>query len=164
MSNLSSLFYPKDSEAFPSQGKFTIILTYILALIGIGFGGFLLIITRGSSYISDAEVDDLPDFDPLFKLVGTLFLVLAIFSLGVNFLFIHKKKAGWFLLTGIYLGGTALTAYVLSLGIKTLIEYRMFTLPVPLLLLLVVGIGGMYTLLHKDTLRLFFPQFLVKDE
>ncbi|MHA1954300.1 MAG: hypothetical protein ACW96U_10180 [Candidatus Heimdallarchaeaceae archaeon] len=159
-----SFFYPKDSEAFPSQGKFTIILTYILALIGISFGSFLLIITRGSSFISDAEVDDLPDFDPLFKLVGTLFFALAIVSLGVNFLFVHKKKAGWFFLTGIYLGGTALTVYVLSLGIKALIEYRLFALPVPLLLLLAVGIGGLYTLLHKDTLRLFFSQFLVKDE
>jgi hypothetical protein len=160
--SISSFFYPNHDAAFPSESKIVIILTYILTTSGIGIGSFLLIISRGSRFISDAEVDDLPDFGPLFKLVGTIFLVLAVVSLGVNFLFIQKKKTGWFLLTGIYLGGTALTIYVLYLGIRALIEYRLFTLPVPLLLLLAVGIGGMYTLLHKDTIRLFFPQFLVK--
>jgi hypothetical protein len=162
--SISSFFYPKETEAFSTQGKAVVILTYILTAAGIGIGSLLLIITRGSPFISEAKVDDLPNFDPLFKLVGTIFVTIAIISLGVNFLFIHKKKIGWFLLTGIYLGGSILTFYVFYLGIKTLIEYEVFTIPYHLLLLLAIGIGGLYTLFHKDTLRLFFPKFHQKTE
>ncbi|NPD88615.1 MAG: hypothetical protein HGN29_07815 [Asgard group archaeon] len=163
MSNLS-FFYPDDSEAFSSQGKTTIILTYILAVLGMGIGTFLLIISRGSSYLPDGEIDDLPDFDPLFKLVGTIFLILAIISLAANLLFINKKKSGWFLLTSIYSAGSALTIYVLYLGIRVLIENRLFALPYPLILLLAVGVVGIYTLFHKNTLGLFFLQILSKVE
>ena len=159
MINLS-FFYTKDSETFPTQGKLTIVLTYILTALGIGIGSFLLIIARGASYFPDVEIDDLPDFGPLFKLVGTIFLVLAFVSLGVNFLFIHKKKVGWILLTGIYFGGSILTIYVLYLGIRALIEYSLFALPFPLILLLAVGIVGLYTLLHKNTLGFFFPKII----
>ncbi|MCG3220728.1 MAG: hypothetical protein H7641_05050 [Candidatus Heimdallarchaeota archaeon] len=159
-----SFFYPVDTEAFPSQGKTAIILTYILTALGTGIGSFLLIIARGASYFPEGEIDDLPDFGPLFNLVGTIFLVLAFVSLGVNFLFIHKKKAGWILLTGIYFGGSILTIYVLYLGIRAFIEYSLFALPFPLILLLVVGIVGLYTLLHKNTLGFFFPKILSKVE
>lgn len=163
MSSLLSFFYPEDSEAFSLQGKITIILTYILTFLGFVVGVILLIISRGSSYFSDGEIDDLPDFGPFFKWIGTFLLVIAIISFGVNLLFVYKKKIGWILLTGIYISGMILTTYYLYLGLKILIEHRLYTIPYPLLLVLAVGIVGIYTLFHKSTFRLFFPQFLNRN-
>lgn len=60
MSCLLSFFYPDDSETFPSQGKITIILSYILTALGSSIGVFLLIISRGASYFPEGKIDDLP--------------------------------------------------------------------------------------------------------
>ena len=161
--NIPTFLYPRDTDIFPSKGKFTIILTYALSLLGILLGVSLLIISRGSPYFSDGEIDDLPDFGPFFKWVGTFFFVLAVISFVVNLLFVNKMKIGWFLLSGIYLGGLGLTMYALYILIKFLASSDFFAIPFPFIFILVIGIIGVYTLFHKDTFRLFFPQFLNKN-
>ena len=158
--NIPAFLYPRGTEAFPSKGKFTIILTYILSFLGILFGISFLIISRGSPYFSDSEIDDLPDFGPFFKWVGTVFVVLAIISFVVNLFFINKMKIGWFLLSGMYLGGLGLTIYALYILIKFLASSDFFAIPIPFILVLAIGIIGIYTLFHRDTFRLFFPKFL----
>jgi hypothetical protein len=155
-----SFFYPRDENEFPKQSKFTINLTYIFIVLGVGIGIILLIISRGSPYFSEAEIDNLPDFGPFTKWVGTILLVLAVISLAVNLLFVRKKRIGWVLLTSIYTGGSALTFYYLYLGVKLMIEHSLFAIPFPLLTLLVIGIIGLYTLLHKNTLGFFFSKSL----
>lgn len=164
MSNLLSFFYPEDSETFSSQAKITIIITYIFTVLGTGIGIILLIVSRGSSYFPDGEIDDLPDFGPFSKWVGTLLLVLAIISFGVNLLFKNKTKIGWFLLTSIYIAGSVLTIYYLNLGIRLMIQHSLFAIPFPLMVLLAVGIVGIYTLFHRNTLGLFFPQVRNKNK
>jgi hypothetical protein len=152
------IFFPKDEDAFPSITKTAAILTYILSAIGLSLGVFLLILTWNTELFVEPEPDDLANFEPFLKFVGIVFLVIAITSLVFNIIYVNRKSIGWFLLSGIYLAGTILTIYMIYRGIEVMIKYSIFTVPVHLFLVLVIGIFGLYTLFHKNTIGFFFAK------
>lgn len=146
----------KPHSDFPSTTKLAAYLTYILSIIGLSLGVFLLIITWNTELFVEPEPDDLTDFGPFFKIVGIVFLVIASISLIVNIIYINRRPIGWISLSVIYLAGTILTIYLIYRGIEVMIKYSIFSIPIHLFLLLALGIFGLYTLFHKNTIGFFF--------
>lgn len=152
------IFFPKNEDHFPSITKTAAILTYILSAIGLSLGVILLILTWNTKLFVEPEPDDLTNFGPFLKFVGIVFLIIATISLAVNIIYINRKPIGWIFLSGIYLAGTILTIYVIYRGIEVMIKYSIFTVPVHLFLVLAIGIFGLYTLFHKNTVNFFFSK------
>jgi len=152
------ILFPKQDDVFPSSAKTAAILTYILSILGLSLGIFLLIITWNTELFVEPEPDDLTNFGPFFKLVGIAFLIIAIISLIVNIIFVNKKPIGWLFLSGIYCAGTILTIYIIYRGIVVMIKYSILSIPIHLFLLLALGIFGLYTLFHKNTIGFFFTK------
>ncbi len=154
------ILFPKQEDAFPSRAKITAVLTYILSVVGLSLGIFLLILTWNTELFVEPEPDDLANFEPLLKFVGIVFLVIAIISIAVNIIYINRKRIGWISLSGIYLAGTILTIYMIYRGFEVMIKYSIFTIPIHLFLVLALGIVGLYTLFHKNTISFFFMREL----
>ncbi|MFW9852019.1 MAG: hypothetical protein ACFFDS_03700 [Candidatus Thorarchaeota archaeon] len=149
------IFFPKDEDYFPSITKTAAILTYILSVIGLSLGVILLILTWNTELFVEPEPDDLTNLGPFMKFVGIVFLIIAVISIIVNIIFINRRLIGWFSLSGIYLAGTILTIYMIYRGIQVMIKYSIFSVPIHLLLVLALGIIGLYTLFHKNTIGFF---------
>ncbi len=152
------ILFPKQEDAFPSRAKIAAILTYILSVLGLSLGVFLLIITWNTELFVEPEPDDLTNLGPFLKFVRIVFLVIAVISLIVNIIYINRKLIGWFSLSGIYLAGTILTIYMIYRGIEVMIKYSIVSVPIHLFLLLALGICGLYTLFHKNTIGFFFSK------
>ena len=158
------ILLPKQDDNFPSIARIAVILTYILSVLGLSLGIFLLILTWNAELFVESEPDDLTDFGPLLKLVGIVFLVIAVFSLIVNIVFVNKKPIGWVFLSGIYCAGTILTIYMIYRGIEVMFKYSIFSIPIHLFLVLALGIFGLYTLFHKKTMNFFFKNRKIENK
>ena len=153
----------KPHSDFPSTTKLAAYLTYILSVIGLSLGVFLLILTWNTELFIEPEPDDLANFEPFLKFVGIVFLVIAVISLAVNIIYINRKPIGWIILSGIYLAGTILTVYMIYRGFEVMIKYSIFSIPIHLFLVLALGIVGLYTLFHKSSIRFFFAKEVEKS-
>ena len=151
-----NILHSLSNHQFPPQSKIVLNLTYILSIIGILLGLLLFVATIGAEPAADPNADDLPHFDYFFHVLGLFFIICASVSLFANILFSRGYRIGWLILSGIYLLGTLGTLYFLYSGILTMIKYNLMTIPFHLILLLVVGLIGLYNLFHRETLKIFF--------
>ena len=156
----------KTERVLPTKLKFLTTITLFLAILGLLVGIPLILFNLNLPPIEGVEHDTREHVELSIKYTlrffGYIFTFSGITGLIGSLLTHQKSRVGWFILLGLYSSGLIGCFYLLYRFIILVINYDLniwlliAAIPSPLTVVIIWGVFGVFTLIHKQTINYIF--------